>query len=133
VEAGVIVTKYGHAKSTLGASLVAVHEAGILCRMRQAYVYSSTGRVGEGRRPNDLVLCPSLAAARPADPARACDRVERSPVIDDSVAPLWRDIIELNTVRKHLSQIKGGGLARMAAPATVVGLILSDVVAIHWK
>lgn len=37
-------------------------------------------------------------------------------------------IVELNAVRKHLSQIKGGGLARMAAPAPVISLILSDVV-----
>ncbi|MBI3760473.1 MAG: DUF4147 domain-containing protein, partial [Chloroflexi bacterium] len=37
-------------------------------------------------------------------------------------------IVELNCVRKSLSQIKGGGLARMAAPARVIGLILSDVV-----
>ena len=36
-------------------------------------------------------------------------------------------INELNTLRKHLSQIKGGGLARLAAPATLIGLILSDV------
>lgn len=37
-------------------------------------------------------------------------------------------ITELNCVRKHLSQIKGGGLARLAAPARVETLILSDVV-----
>lgn len=37
-------------------------------------------------------------------------------------------IQELNTVRKHWSQIKGGSLARVAAPATVVTLVLSDVV-----
>jgi glycerate 2-kinase len=36
-------------------------------------------------------------------------------------------IIEMNTVRKHLSLIKGGGLARIAYPATVIGLIFSDV------
>lgn len=35
---------------------------------------------------------------------------------------------ELNTVRKHLSRLKGGGLARVAAPARVVCLVLSDVV-----
>ena len=35
---------------------------------------------------------------------------------------------ELNTVRKHWSQIKGGNLARLAAPATVITLVLSDVV-----
>ncbi len=38
------------------------------------------------------------------------------------------DIKEINTVRKHLSRIKGGGLARFFAPARVVSLIISDVV-----
>lgn len=37
-------------------------------------------------------------------------------------------IAEVNAVRKHLSRIKGGGLARLAAPARLVALILSDVV-----
>lgn len=37
------------------------------------------------------------------------------------------DIQEINCVRKHLSQLKGGGLARLAAPAHVHALILSDV------
>ncbi|XP_072751738.1 glycerate kinase [Anoplolepis gracilipes] len=38
------------------------------------------------------------------------------------------DITELNTVRKKLSLVKGGGLARMAYPASVITLILSDIV-----
>lgn len=37
-------------------------------------------------------------------------------------------IYEINAVRKHLSQVKGGRLARFAYPSTVVSLILSDVV-----
>lgn len=37
-------------------------------------------------------------------------------------------IQELNIVRKHLEQLKGGGLARLAYPAMVVSLILSDVI-----
>lgn len=37
-------------------------------------------------------------------------------------------IEELNAVRKHLSQVKGGRLARAAFPASVVSLILSDVI-----
>ncbi len=36
-------------------------------------------------------------------------------------------IVETNTVRKHLSLLKGGGLAKMAYPATIIGLIFSDV------
>jgi glycerate 2-kinase len=38
------------------------------------------------------------------------------------------DIRELNTVRKHISRIKGGRLAEIAYPALVLSLILSDVI-----
>jgi hydroxypyruvate reductase len=38
------------------------------------------------------------------------------------------DIGEINTVRKHVSVLKGGGLARLAHPAKVLALLLSDVV-----
>ncbi len=38
------------------------------------------------------------------------------------------DIGEINTLRKHLDQVKGGGLARLAAPARIITLILSDVI-----
>jgi len=38
------------------------------------------------------------------------------------------DIHEVNVIRKHLSQVKGGNLARLAFPATVVSFILSDVI-----
>ena len=38
------------------------------------------------------------------------------------------DIFELNGVRKHLSALKGGRFAALAYPATVVGLLLSDVI-----
>ncbi len=37
-------------------------------------------------------------------------------------------IDEINTLRRHLDRLKGGGLARLAAPARVFSLILSDVV-----
>jgi hydroxypyruvate reductase len=38
------------------------------------------------------------------------------------------DIREMNTIRKHISKIKGGQLAKTAYPATVLSLVLSDVV-----
>jgi glycerate-2-kinase len=38
-----------------------------------------------------------------------------------------KTITDMNTVRKHISMIKGGGLAKIAYPATVIGLIFSDV------
>jgi glycerate 2-kinase len=49
----------------------------------------------------------------------------------DCVLRLMRagaDIAGLNTVRKHLDDLKGGRMAALAAPARVLGLVLSDVV-----
>lgn len=45
----------------------------------------------------------------------------------DAFLGLGKTITEINTVRKHLSLLKGGGLAKIAYPATVIGLIFSDV------
>ena len=43
------------------------------------------------------------------------------------------DIEEINTIRKHLSLARGGNLAKVAFPAQVIGLILSDVPGGHPK
>ena len=43
-----------------------------------------------------------------------------------------KTINEINTVRKHLSLLKGGGLAKVAYPATVIGLIFSDIPGNHF-
>ncbi|MBD3413568.1 MAG: DUF4147 domain-containing protein [Candidatus Aminicenantes bacterium] len=52
---------------------------------------------------------------------------EKSTVIQNLLLA-GADIKELNTVRKHLSRIKGGRLARAAFPASVISLIISDVI-----
>lgn len=46
----------------------------------------------------------------------------------DALLASGATIAEINTIRKHLDQVKGGGLAHMTAPATLLALILSDVV-----
>lgn len=48
--------------------------------------------------------------------------------LTDALLRSGATIDELNAVRKHCSRIKGGNLAQLAAPATVITLILSDVV-----
>jgi len=48
--------------------------------------------------------------------------------VTDALLKSGATINEINTVRKHISAIKGGWLAKRAYPATVVNLILSDVV-----
>ena len=81
------------------------------------------------RRETTCCWCCSRAAPRPC-----CRRPSRASRLEDKAATtrlLLRSgatIQELNAVRKHLSRLKGGGLARAAHPARVVTLVLSDVV-----
>ncbi|MGB9740678.1 MAG: glycerate kinase type-2 family protein [Candidatus Bathyarchaeia archaeon] len=48
--------------------------------------------------------------------------------ITDALLKCGATINEINTVRKHISDFKGGWLAKKAYPATIINLILSDVV-----
>ncbi|MFB6103754.1 MAG: glycerate kinase, partial [Halobacteriaceae archaeon] len=62
-------------------------------------------------------------------PAPAADlTLEDLQTVTDALVTSGAGIHAVNAVRKHLSRLKGGQLARVAAPATVVGLVFSDVV-----
>ena len=80
-------------------------------------------------RPHDIVLfCLTGGASSlmvsPAVGLTLADKTLTNAVLLECGA----DILALNTVRKHISQVKGGWLAHHAQPATVVSLILSDVI-----
>jgi hydroxypyruvate reductase len=82
---------------------------------------------GLGREDLLLVLLSGGASALLPSPAEGVTLEDKA----RTTAALLRagaTIHELNAVRKHLSRLKGGGLARAAAPARVVTLVLSDVV-----
>jgi hydroxypyruvate reductase len=66
----------------------------------------------------------SALTPAPAPPVTLAEKQETTRLLLAAGAT----INELNAVRKHLSLVKGGQLARAAAPASVVSLILSDVV-----
>ncbi len=66
----------------------------------------------------------SALTPAPAPPVTLAEKQETTRLLLGAGAT----INELNAVRKHLSLLKGGQLARAAAPAAVVSLILSDVV-----
>jgi glycerate 2-kinase len=78
--------------------------------------------------PDDLVLgcftggC-SAMVAQPPDGVTIADKRELTRVLLQSGLP----ILEINSVRKHVSEVKGGRLARAIAPARIVNLTVSDV------
>jgi len=54
--------------------------------------------------------------------------LEEKQKVTDLLLKCGATIQEINTLRKHLSVLKGGGLARIVYPATLISLILSDVI-----
>jgi hydroxypyruvate reductase len=82
---------------------------------------------GLGRDDALLVLLSGGASALLPAPSTGL-RLEDKALTTSLLLRAGATIQELNTVRKHLSRLKGGGLARRAAPARVFTLALSDVV-----
>jgi len=127
VEAGIVVTKDGHDAGPEGFEAVfASHpepdEGGVEAARK-------VRELAESLEEGDLLVAmisggASALLADPAPPIKIGDLKRLTQDLLKSGA----DIGEINTVRKHVSVLKGGGLARLAAPAKVLALLLSDVV-----
>ncbi len=127
---GLVITKYGHAEGYLLPETIDVIEAG-------HPVPDTAGQNGaervvsflEGAKPRDLVvvLISGGGSALLPLPVEGVSLKDLR-VLTGHLLRSGATIDELNAVRKHLSRLKGGQLARLASPATVVTLILSDVV-----
>ncbi|HEX9017299.1 MAG TPA: glycerate kinase [Chloroflexota bacterium] len=127
VTAGVVNVKYGHVAPTRTIAIrEAAHpipdEAGIAGTREMVELVDGAG-------PRDLVITVisgggSALIDLPVDGVT----LEHMKQLTNSLLRSGATINEINTIRKHLSLVKGGGIARLAAPATVISLILSDVV-----
>lgn len=80
-----------------------------------------------GKRDTVLALISGGASALLPAPAPGITLAAKRRITEQLLAR-GATIQEMNTVRKHLSYLKGGQMAQLAAPAQVVALILSDVV-----
>lgn len=128
LKGGILVTKHGHGLPLKKLELLeAGHplpDANSLAAGQRIAAFARTV-VG----PRDLVICllsgggSSLLLA-PAPGLDWRDKLKCTEILLKSGA----GIHEMNAVRKHLSALKGGGLARLLASTPVVSLILSDVV-----
>lgn len=128
IDAGIVVTKYGH--TTRKIKEFQCLESGHPIPDERGV--QAAGMVEEMLRELNardlLISCLSggASALLPA-PAAGLSFAEKQ----ETTGRLLRagaNIHELNTVRKHLSRLKGGRLAALAYPATVVSLLLSDVI-----
>ena len=123
---GLVVTRYGHGAPTRRIEVVeAAHPVPDAAGEKAALRILQ--RV-KNLSADDLVLClisggGSALLAAPAPGLTLDDKR----AINRALLKSGADIAEMNCVRKHLSAIKGGRLALAAAPARVVGLVISDV------
>ncbi len=127
ITTGHVVTKYGHG---MNLNYLTLTEAGH--PIPDAEGVKGTQKIVNIARKateDDLVICliSGGASALMADfpEGVTLDDLKRT---NELLTKCGANITEINTVRKHLSKIKGGQLARILFPATTVCLILSDVV-----
>jgi hydroxypyruvate reductase len=127
IDGGIVVVKYGYSVPVARIDIIeAGHplpdSAGVKATRRIIETLNEAGK-------DDLVLFlisggGSALLPCPADGLTLKDKQRTTQALLDCGATIH----EVNAVRKHLSKVKGGRLARLAYPATLVSLTLSDVI-----
>jgi glycerate 2-kinase len=127
ISAGFVVVKDGHLAATRAVVLA---EAGHpVPDARGVQAARRLLELASGAAAADLVIVLVSGGGSALTPAPAADvSLAEKQTVTRSLLAAGAAIGELNTVRKHLSRFKGGQLARAAAPALVVTLVLSDVI-----
>lgn len=125
VDTGIVVTKYGHVKGTIPG--VRCYEAGHPVPDEAGFF--ATGQalaLAQNAGPEDTVLFllsggGSALFEKPLIPG------EELQDITHQLLACGADIVEMNTIRKRLSAVKGGRFALACAPARVNSIVLSDI------
>lgn len=127
IAGGLLNVKYGH---TAALHCIELNECGHpVPDQRGVDGARRIAAIAAGAGLDDLVLCLISGGASalmpfPADPITLDEKQETTKLL----LACGASIHEINAVRKHISQIKGGQLARLASPAPVLALLLSDVI-----
>ncbi|MDK2785854.1 MAG: glycerate 2-kinase [Thermotoga sp.] len=127
IRKGIVITKYGHSEGPIDD--FEIYEAGH--PIPDENTMRATRRVMEiveelNEKDTVLFLLSGGGSALFELPMEGVS-LEELQEITDSLLKCGANIEEINTVRKHLSQVKGGRFAEKIFPARVVTLVLSDV------
>lgn len=126
IAAGLVVVKQGHGAPTARIEIVEARhplpdEAGVAAGARVLDLAASAGA-------DDLVLALISGGGSALMEAPAGISLADLQAMTDALLACGATINEINCLRKHMSRVKGGQLARAASPAALVTLVLSDVV-----
>ena len=126
IHRGIVITKYGHVKGPIGDLLCC--EAGHPIPDENSFAATQKAlELVSGLTGQDTVLFllsggGSALFEKPLIPG---------PQLQDITAQLLAsgaDIVEINTIRKRLSAVKGGKFALACAPAQIFAIVLSDII-----
>ena len=125
IEAGVVVTKYDHVMGPIGNFICC--EAGHPVPDENSFAGTQKALdLVTGLKPEDTVLFllsggGSALFEKPLVPGAVLQDVT------NQLLACGADIVEINTIRKRLSAVKGGRFAQLCAPAHVFSIVLSDI------
>ena len=125
IEKGIVVTKYGHVEQPIPG--IACYEAGHpvpdenTFRATQAVLDMTADLSSEDTVLFLLSGGGSALFEKPLIPGEELQDITRQ------LLACGADIVEMNTIRKRLSAVKGGRFARWCAPAKVEAIVLSDI------
>ena len=122
---GIVITKYGHVKHPLPG--IECYEAAHPVPDEQGFAATEKAlRMVEQLNPQDTVLFLLSGGGSALFEAPLIPGGELQEITSQLLA-CGADIVEINTIRKRLSRVKGGRFARACAPARVFSIVLSDV------
>ena len=125
VDQGIVITKYGYSKGEIPG--VRCYEAGHPIPDQNGFAATEKAlEMVQGLTPEDTVLFllsggGSALFEKPLIPG------EELQDVTNQLLASGADIVEMNTIRKRLSGVKGGRFALACAPARVFSILLSDV------
>ncbi len=125
IAAGVVVTKYGHVKDEIPG--FTCFEAGHPVPDENSFkgTQAALDLVGD-LEPEDTVLF-LLSGGGSALFEKPLVSADELTDVTEKLLACGADIVEINTIRKRLSGVKGGKFAGICAPASVYSIVLSDI------
>lgn len=126
VDGGIVITKYGHARGALPG--LCVREAGHPVPDENSYAATQAAiDLVTPLTGDDLVLFLLSGGGSALFEKPLIDGGELAALTKQLLAS-GADIVEINTIRKRLSAVKGGRFAALCAPARVFSVVLSDII-----
>ena len=125
IDSGVVITKYGHVKGALDG--IVCWEAGHPIPDENSFkgTQAAIDLVAQLKESDTvLFLLSGGGSALFEKPLIAGEELQN---ITSQLMACGADIVEINTIRKRLSAVKGGRFAKVCEPAQVFSIVLSDI------